>query len=361
MNSQGPPVTVAIPCFNGERYLGESLRSVLAQTHRALEIVVFDDGSSDRSVEVAKGFGDPRITVRRNPARLGIGANWNQGLRYGAGPYVIIHHQDDLMAPDSIERKIAFMEAHPRAGFVFSRVEVIDGEGKRLQEQGHWFSNNLFNGDHLFESRPFFMTLLLGTNIICCPSVLMRREAALAVGGFDEKMPFSLDWEMWLRMAAAYPVGYCDAVTTAYRYHKAMETLRHVDRLAEHSYHARLSALQRAAAAVNGWPAEEVVREMIGLIRQIEERSPVPRGLEILAPPVGDPVDAAVPARIRMLIQPIRDTRDRIVALSREIARLETECAAANEGVREYRESTAFALGWFLLAPVRWLRHPRRR
>lgn len=354
------PVTVAIPCCNGERYIGESLRSVLAQTWGELEIVVFDEGSSDRSVEIARGVADPRVVVRQNRSRLGIGANWNQGLRYGTGPYVIIHHQDDLMAPDSIERKVAFMEAHPRAGFVYSRIEAIDGEGRRLPEQGHWFSNSLFDRDRLFESLPFFMALLLGKNLVCCPSVLLRREAALAVGGFDEGMPFSLDWEMWLRMAAACPVGYVNAVTTYYRCHKGQETLRHVDRLAEHSYDARISALRRSAERVDAWAASEVLREMVEIVRQIEERSATPRGIESPVPPVADPVQTgAGNERLREMIRPIRDPRDRAAALLREAALLDGEREELRARIAEYEASAAFRLGRFLLAPARWAKRPR--
>ncbi|MEI6634446.1 MAG: glycosyltransferase [Chlamydiota bacterium] len=307
MKMEAPRVTVAIPCHNGERFLARSIESVLAQECPGIEIAVFDDGSDDRSVEIARVVDDPRLTVRQTPARLGIGANWNQGLRHGSGPYVIIHHQDDVMAPGAIEKKAAFMEAHPGAGFVYSRIEAIDEEGKKLPEQWHWFSNDLFDRDRLFESIPFFMALLLGKNLICCPSVMMRRSAALEIGGFNEAMAFTLDWEMWLRMAAAYPVGYVDAVTTYYRCHKRQETQRHVDRQAEHSYDARISALRRSAARVNAWPASEVLAEIVSLVRQIEERSPLPRGLEILAPPVSEPVGAANGnARIRELIGPIR-------------------------------------------------------
>ncbi|MEI6634447.1 MAG: glycosyltransferase [Chlamydiota bacterium] len=362
MKMEAPRVTVAIPCGDGERYIGESIRSVLCQTHRNIEVLVMDQQSTDRTHRIAEDFHDPRLTVLRNPVCLSIGANWNQGLRHGSGPYVIIHHQDDVMTPDSIARKVSFFEAHPQAGFVYSRVEVIDGEGMALPDQRRWFSNALFDGDHLFESLPFFMALLLGKNLICCPGVMMKRSAALGVGGFNEEMPFTLDWEMWLRMAAAYPVGYVDAVTMCYRVHRGMDSLKHVDQIAKHSYAARLSAVTRSTALLDRWASADVCAEIVSLVRQIEERSPQPRGLEILAPPVSEPVGAANgSARIRELIGPIRDPRDRVAALLREVARLDADREALRGRVKEYEESASFRLGRLLLAPVRWIRRTRDR
>ena len=337
MKQEAPSVTVAIPCHNGERFLARSIESVLAQECRGIEIAVFDDGSDDRSVEIARGFDDPRLTVRQNPSRMGIGANWNQGLRHGSGPYVIIHHQDDVMAPGAIEKKAAFLEAHPAAGFVYSSIEVIDDEGNAFPGQRDWFSNDLFDRDHLFESMPFFMALLLGKNLICCPSVMMRRSAALGIGGFNEAMAFTLDWEMWLRMAAASPVGYVDAVTLQYRCHRKMTTQQHVDRLAEHSYAARISAVARSAALLNRWASADVLAEIVSLVRQIEERSPKPRWLEILAPLRGElPPEFAGDPEISRAIGAIRRPADQVRALCREVKLLDADREALRGLVKEY-------------------------
>lgn len=349
-------VTVAIPTYNAERYIKESLESVLSQTYRMLEVIVMDERSTDRTLEIVQSFDDSRIRIHRNPERLGIGRNWNQGLRLGTGPYVIIHHQDDIMAPDGIERKVAFLDEQPSAGFVYSRVEVIDEEGGKLPNQLGWFSNDLFDRDQLFDSIQFFMALLLGKNLICCPSVLLRREAALKINGFDEDMPFALDWEMWLRMAAAYPVGYVDAVTTYYRWHEENESLKYLGHFSQHHFDARSSAVKRSIEFVNRWSTDEVLHEMISLTRQIEERSNWARGLEIIAPPRPEQLDfVGSELRIRELIGEIRHPRDRIRSLCREILRLDSALADSMERIKEFDESTTFQLGWLLMVPVRWV------
>ncbi|MDD5556465.1 MAG: glycosyltransferase [bacterium] len=347
-------VTVAIPCGDSEAYIAESIESVLAQTYRNLEIFVLDERSTDRTLEIARGFRDPRLTVRQNPERLGIGANWNQAFRLGIGPYVVIHHQDDVMTPDAVERKVAFMEANPSAGMVFSRAEVIDERGAMLPRQGQWFSNELLDRDRLFDSMPFFLTLLLRKNMICCPSVLFRREAALAAGGFDEEMEFTLDWEMWLRMAAARPVGYVDRATVRYRVHGDMESRRHFARLGRHYHEARVRAVERSARILGEWPTDRVLAEMAGIIRQVEERAETPLGLDTVRPPAGGVT--GLPARIAEIVAGLTDPRDRVVALCREIEHLDLECAALRKAVGEYERSASFRLGRALLAPMRRLK-----
>lgn len=362
MGGQLKPVTVAIPCGNGERYIEESIRSVLAQTYPNLEVFVFDQLSTDRTLEIARSIDDPRLTVKRNTEFLSIGANWNQGFRYGRGPYIIIHHQDDLMAPDSIARKVAFLDEHPSAGFVYSRVGFIDAEGKIYSTQREWFSNHLFYSDHLFESLPFFISLLLNKNLICCPSVLFRRDAALAVGGFNEQMEFTLDWEMWLRMAVAYPVGYVNALTTYYRFHPGMDSAKHHHRLYEHHYNARKTAVDRSAELIDRWSAEDVLNEIILLVRQIEVRSPDPSGLNVIVSPAAEAIGKmGSEPLIRELIGDIRHPKDQVTRLCCELLRLEKDRASLCEKIREYEDSSSFRLGQFILTPVRWVRKLKSR
>ena len=102
-------LTVAIPTFNGGKYLEQALRSVLSQDGLDLEILVVDDASSDESVAIARSFTDPGLRVLTNPRRFGLVGNWNRCLDLSRGDYVCVFHQDDLMEPGNLLAKARFL------------------------------------------------------------------------------------------------------------------------------------------------------------------------------------------------------------------------------------------------------------
>ena len=121
----GPPqlVSVIVPVFDGERYLAEALDSVLAQDHRPLEVIVVDDGSTDRSAEVARSFaGVEVIGLEEN---LGPAAARNAGLERATGSFITFLDADDLMVPDRISTQLAYLSAHPDVGCVLMHQELL--------------------------------------------------------------------------------------------------------------------------------------------------------------------------------------------------------------------------------------------
>jgi len=245
VDARPPAVSVCIPTFNGARCIAATLQSVLGQTLADIEVVVVDDASSDDTAEIARAFGDPRVSVKVNATRLGIAGNWNRCLEYARAPLVCIFHQDDLMMPANLAQKAAFLESYPRAGMVFSNVWQIGPRDEVLSR--YWYFPPDPADEGLHPGEDFFRRLLLGPNIVCCPSVVCRREVFDVLGGFDTSMQFTLDWEMWLRIASRYPVGYLTEALVQYRRHPGMETGRFegVAEL-EHGLEAKLLALDRA-------------------------------------------------------------------------------------------------------------------
>ena len=116
-----PLVSCVVPCFNGQRYLDESLRSILAQTHRPLEIIVVDDGSTDRSAEIVRHYGD-RVRYHRQENR-GPGAACNTGIDIAGGDFIAFLEQDDLWLPDKTERQLAAFAADPALGYCVGHVQ----------------------------------------------------------------------------------------------------------------------------------------------------------------------------------------------------------------------------------------------
>lgn len=129
---QYPAVSVLLPVRNGEPYLTASLQSLLAQTWRDFEVLVLDDGSSDCSVAVAQGFGDPRIRVVADGRALGLAARLNQGVSLARGEFVARMDADDVCLPTRLEKQLAFLQAHPEVDLVGCRAAVFRSSGEIL-------------------------------------------------------------------------------------------------------------------------------------------------------------------------------------------------------------------------------------
>lgn len=216
-------ISVCIPTYNGAKYVGEAITSVLAQTLPDFELVIVDDCSTDQTETVVKSFDDKRIKFFKNPVRLGLVGNWNKCIELARGEYICIFHQDDIMLPENLMEKMTLLDANPTVGLVHSSVFQIDAAGNVISD---WWYFKPEPGEHgVHQGVAYFKKLLLGVNIIACPSVLVRRECYEKLGYFDPRLPFTADWEMWLRITLFYDVAYLTQALIKYRRHPGNETL----------------------------------------------------------------------------------------------------------------------------------------
>jgi glycosyltransferase involved in cell wall biosynthesis len=225
-----PRVSICIPVYNGSRYLTEAIRSTLTQDFDDFELLLVDDCSNDGSDEIARSFSDPRLKFHRNRERLGLVNNWNQCLALARGEYVGIFHQDDVMLPGNIATKVSILDQHPAVGLVFSHAEMIDGDGRKLSTSAE---RQLPDGVQSGED--FFQDYFLQPNVICCPSVIARKVCYEQLGGFDARLSYACDWEMWLRICLNFDVAYISQALIKYREHDANESRK---------FHSHLSTLK---------------------------------------------------------------------------------------------------------------------
>ena len=209
-------VSICLPTYNGAAFLEEALRSILDQTYQDFELLIVDDGSSDATLDIVQSFSDPRIRLHRNPERLGIPANWNRCLELAAGEFVCVFHQDDVMLPENMERKVRLLSADETVGFVHSGVEALVDESAP-NSFANWIEDAV--EDTLWGGLEYFRTLLLNGNRVCAPTVLARRSALLEQGGFDPDLGFACDYAMWLRLCLTYRVGFLARPLVRYRWH----------------------------------------------------------------------------------------------------------------------------------------------
>src|SRR5215813_2886717 len=197
-------VSVAIPAYNQAGYLREAIESVVAQTYRPLEIVVVDDGSTDRTADVCLSYKEVNYIYQDNDGTIGGGARI-KAIREARGEWIALLDQDDLWLPTKIERQIEVVRKQPRLGAVFTQTKYIDTSGKVLdQETVRGKSGQIFHN-------------LLRGNLFYASSGMFRKTA-LDVCGYPD-IDTLCDWDLWLRIARYFEVCIIDDYMTRYRVH----------------------------------------------------------------------------------------------------------------------------------------------
>lgn len=211
-----------IPTYNCVAYLGETLRSVLEQDQGRgrMQIEVIDDASTNDPAAVVKAIGKGRVGFFRQPRNVGHIRNFQTCLERSRGRIVHILHGDDAVAPGFYRALEAGFEARPDIGAAFCRSVYMDEHGRRGN-----LSESVIN---LPGPVPSALEKLARKQVIMTPSIAVRREAYECLGGFDSRLKCSEDWEMWIRIAARYPIWHEPAPLAFYRMHADSNTGRHL-------------------------------------------------------------------------------------------------------------------------------------
>lgn len=203
-----------MPCFNHGRFVTESARSILRQTHSALELIIVDDGSTDDSRAQIQRLAaqDPRVHPVLHPRNLGASRSRNDGLDLATGDVVCFCDADDLWMPAKLAHQLAALERAPQCGVVYSDAMIVDQGGMAT---GQRFSD-LFpvpaqpSGD-LFEE-------LCLRNFINIQTVMMRRRCLDGIR-FDERIKWVEDWWFWISVARRHAFLYLAEPLARYRVH----------------------------------------------------------------------------------------------------------------------------------------------
>lgn len=215
-----PPVSICVPTYNSEDSIIETLRSALDQSYADFELLVVDDGSSDATVELARGLADERVRVVANPENLGQARNTDRCIALARGRLVKFLHSDDLLLPDCLARMVPIFEAHPEVGLVFGRRRVEGGSDRWRQRYGELHLGfrdlrEVNSGSRLLGQ---WIDAGIPSNWIGEPSsVMVRRACFERLGGFNVRMAQDVDIDMWLRVLAFYDAGFVDAPVSVYR------------------------------------------------------------------------------------------------------------------------------------------------
>jgi len=187
-----PLISVVIPVFNGEKTIKETIDSVLKQTFTDFELLVINDGSQDLTVEVVEKIQDSRIQLYSYP-NAGLAASRNRGIDRSTGEYIAFIDADDLWTPDKLEAQFNALKSHPEAAVAYSWTDYIDE-----------YSQFLGKGGHITVNGNIYPHLLLTDLLENGSNPLIRKQAFIEVGNFDESLRAAEDWDMLLRLAIRY-------------------------------------------------------------------------------------------------------------------------------------------------------------
>lgn len=207
-----PLVSVIITAYNASRWIAETISSVIAQDFNEYEIIVVNDGSTDDTEAVVSRFGEKVQCIRKPNG--GQPSARNVGIRAARGKYLAFVDADDLWTKDKLRLQVELLEATDTA-WAYSDAFAVDGRSGRTLYK---FSRRLrqYDGDIL---KPLFLS-----NFIPSPTPIIRRSVFGEVGLFNENpdmCPIGEDWNMWLRIAAIYPVALIPQPLAYYRVHSA--------------------------------------------------------------------------------------------------------------------------------------------
>lgn len=224
-----PLVSVIIPSYNCEKFIADTIESVLAQDYQNIELLVIDDGSTDNTQKIVKQYSNKlRLIIQPNS---GVCRARNRGIAEAKGDFICLMDHDDYWYPDKISAQINAFKKYPEAGIVYSEFKL-------------WYPNtdgifplptdiaDLYFGDDLDESLSgwIYHQLLLDCWVLTS-TAMIRADLFNIYGNFDENLPYSEDWDLWLRFSNHVQFIKLKKTTTLYRQHgnQGNKKLRNID------------------------------------------------------------------------------------------------------------------------------------
>lgn len=209
-----PLLTVLAVCFNHERFVLECLEGIRSQTLQDFELLIVDDASTDRSVELIRAWirqhgVDCRLVVHER--NQGLCRTLNAALAMVNGRYLAKISTDDVWMPQKLEIQLRQMQALPES------IAVLYGDAIMIDESGAVLEKRFLDA-HGIQTPPVgdLLPVLLRRNFLPSMTTMLRTDALRRVGGYDERLVYE-DWDMWLRLAQRYEFAFCDYVSARYR------------------------------------------------------------------------------------------------------------------------------------------------
>ena len=206
-----PLVSVIIPLYNAEQYIHEAVQSIVNQTYQNIEIIIIDDGSVDKSKDIVQSISSSKITYIQNEHNIGVSRTRNRGFELAKGKYIALMDADDISISTRLEKQVKFLENHNDYGVVSSHYESFREHLFGVKRRIRKLSTN---------AEDIHVNLLF-SNMICCPSSMIRKEVLIENNiKFDTSLQMAEDYDLWRRLSFVTKITNLDEVLLKYRKHK---------------------------------------------------------------------------------------------------------------------------------------------
>ena len=198
-------VSILLSSYNHEKYIRESIESILNQTYEEFELIILDDASSDSSWDIINSYSDTRIKPFRNVKNMLGTYLFNKAIaEIAKGEYIAVHHSDDIWEPDKLERQVKLLDSNPNVGAVFTNALAIGEDSLPLDDAEHFYSE-IFNQSNRtrFEWLNHFF---YKGNALCHPSILIRKRCYDDCGLYRYGLAQLTDFDMWIRLCLKYEI-----------------------------------------------------------------------------------------------------------------------------------------------------------
>lgn len=262
-----PLISVIMSAYNEEAYIEKAIMSILHQTEQDFELIIFDDCSTDATVDIIKSIKDERIKLYENTENCGLTRNLNKGLRIAKGRYIARMDGDDISLPERFEKQVKYFEEHPKVMLISCQTQNF-GESSLC-----W---------RLTENSEELKVRMLVRPVFAHPGFMMKRELLDEGFLYDETFRTAQDYELASRVAGKYEIGIVQEILLYYRVHKKQvsslsgkEQFNNADRVREKLWNQVGAALsENEKRMLQKWAKEELadsITEYVEINRLIDE------------------------------------------------------------------------------------------
>lgn len=245
--------------YNGERYIRQSIDSILSQSFADLELIIIDDGSADSTPDILRSYSDPRLRILRNDSNLGVVGSRNRAFAASRGRYIVSHDHDDLSRPRRIEKQVAYLDSHAET--------MLVGTAAHAFRAGH-----VYPITDLTEGAPLMIKWMLHiANPITQSSIMFRRAAIESSGGpfMREDYKYSDDYDLYHRLLCQGDIVRLPEYLTIYRIHPRNTSLKYEETMIENAVKVLIPSYSR-------WFGDEAHEAASLVVRLLSARRPAP-------------------------------------------------------------------------------------
>lgn len=222
MNNIDPIISVMMTVYNAERFLDDSIGSILNQTFSNFEFIILNDGSTDNSFKIIEKYAkkDIRILILNNEKNLGIAESRTKCVKFSKGKYIAIADADDISIPTRLEKQLKYLEDSKEYGVVGGFLELFDSETGKIIGIRRYHKDDIKLRKRIFIYSP-----------IAQPASMIRKEVFDTIGFYNPEYPPVEDLDIWFRLGTKYKFANIQEVLIKYRVHRNSATIKNMHKV----------------------------------------------------------------------------------------------------------------------------------